>query len=198
MSAYNRGGRIGSKIGRFGTAGGATEMIDGVAAIPKAGVSAGHFILGGNDDKNNPQNKNEDDKKKQVDKGMRLYIDLVKAAGAASAGGVDSDISAEQNEEEYEDSYEQRTSGVMGGDASPDTPGPGRKINEKTKKSLSIAGDTHFMSLSPEEEFMTKHLGYDVRAVRRGNAFIAGSDVSRFQEFLVDRMNKSINDLGEY
>lgn len=139
MTKYNQGAATGNKYGHFGTTRGGSEFIEGVKQVPKAGVSAGHFLLG---DKKKESEKKPDDKKSEkkplkpaseedgnkVNKNMKLYIDIRKAGGTVTSA-VDSDKSPEQNEEDYKESYGQRTSGAMGGDASPDRPGPGRKMN---------------------------------------------------------------------
>lgn len=143
MSSYNSGGSVGSRIGALGTKGGATQAISLAAEVPKGAVSAGHHLLARKkeekkeekpevDPKDDPLKKDDPDQKKAVTKSMKLYIK--KAIGQTPNASINSsDKSPEENEEDHESSYKKRTVGVMGGDASEDTKGSGRKMNEPHK-----------------------------------------------------------------
>lgn len=143
MSSYNSGGSVGSRIGALGTKGGATQAISLAADVPKGAVSAGHHLLARKkeekkeekpevDPKDDPLKKDDPDQKKAVTKSMKLYIK--KAIGQTPNASINSsDKSPEENEEDHESSYKKRTVGVMGGDASEDTKGSGRKMNEPHK-----------------------------------------------------------------
>lgn len=143
MSSYNSGGSVGSRIGALGTKGGATQAISLAADVPKGAVSAGHHLLTRKkeekkeekpevDPKDDPLKKDDPDQKKAVTKSMKLYIK--KAIGQTPNASINSsDKSPEENEEDHESSYKKRTVGVMGGDASEDTKGSGRKMNEPHK-----------------------------------------------------------------
>lgn len=143
MSSYNSGGSVGSRIGALGTKGGATQAISLAADVPKGAVSAGHHLLARKkeekkeetpevDPKDDPLKKDDPDQKKAVTKSMKLYIK--KAIGQTPNASINSsDKSPEENEEDHESSYKKRTIGVMGGDASEDTKGSGRKMNEPHK-----------------------------------------------------------------
>lgn len=132
MSAYNSGAGLGSQLGTFGTKGGMTQGVELAAKIPKGAVSAGHHLLSNDKKKDEKEEKPEEDptkKKDVVGKSMKLYIR--KAIGQTPNASVDSDKTADQNEEDYEESYDKRSAGTMGGSAAPDLPGKGRKMNAK-------------------------------------------------------------------
>lgn len=132
MSAYNSGAGLGSQLGTFGTKGGMAQGVELAAKIPKGAVSAGHHLLSNDKKKDEKEEKPEEDptkKKDVVGKSMKLYIR--KAIGQTPNASVDSDKTADQNEEDYEESYDKRSAGTMGGSAAPDLPGKGRKMNAK-------------------------------------------------------------------
>lgn len=60
---------------------------------------------------------------------MNLYIDLIKAEGAAGAVGQNTNVSSQRRKRLNDESYNKHPIGVMGGDGKPDDPDVGPKHN---------------------------------------------------------------------
>lgn len=180
-------------------------------------------LLDPNKDKEVPQNKGKirgivdrlTGKNKGSDtaqKSMRLYIDLTKAVTIPNVS-MDSTKPAETQRKEYNSSFERPATGVSGGIPTTtkkkaqseegdeeDAEAPKTRLAEDIRKSISEPMDMFARSIFPrytevETEFLVNVMGYSQRDIALGNAVIKGHNRERFNQFLSERMNKSLGSL---
>lgn len=213
MSKYNSGRSTGAAVSHatVSNEGGASVM-GGMLDFGSSGVvSAGHALLSSSGNKREPSEKKDNSKENNINKqrleeaqkGMRLYLDLKKAIGPRPNVSVNSDKSPEEREEDYNSSFDKPTAGTEAGGDPTNSPGNGRKMNEKggedgvakgfftwdqtfsdMRKSLgSLDSGVHPL----EEEFSKSVLG--------GKRIIVGRNRSLFSDYACDKLQKSLSDL---
>lgn len=162
-----------------------------------------------------PSNKKgAEQEQSSMGKSFELYLDLAKAVSQIPNVSI-ATKTEKQNKREFEASYSKQPTGVVNaGPVMEDDPDKGAQWkhddeddDEEEKKSLSIAKSLRTMTGSfvraykpsdLEQQFMVEVLGYDQKAVRKGLCAIAGKNRHLFNEWMLERMEKSMSGLNRW
>lgn len=139
----------------------------------------------------------------ELDKSMFLYLDLSKGISSRPNVSVDSDKTKERQDSQYNNSFERRTSGVMGGSAAPDKKEVGKewksldKEEEDIVEKLEKTAKSINKMLSPysTEKTFLNNMGYTDEDILYGRVVLKSKDLDNYKDFLIDNVKDSLNSL---